>query len=79
MVSDVMDSTSTLLVWSVLILVLMEYGLGHVSNLLLFLWVLILVLMEYGLGQPGRGSRQAPADDVLILVLMEYGLGQPKP
>ena len=38
----------------VLILVLMEYGLGHLMNNSKFglYTVLILVLMEYGLGQP---------------------------
>ena len=62
----------------VLILVLMEYGLG--LPLLRPMYstmngVLILVLMEYGLGRGqglllSRGYRL-----VLILVLMEYGLG----
>ena len=67
-----------MVVWgvTVLILVLMEYGLREVvkttstyDNSV----VLILVLMEYGL-RVLTTHDPSLAPDVLILVLMEYGL-----
>ena len=61
----------------VLILVLMEYGLGAVTVTLVKVErdeVLILVLMEYGLGDI-REEYDNERSPVLILVLMEYGLG----
>ena len=70
------DKAALLNYFNVLILVLMEDGLG-LSQACIFLTrlVLILVLMEDGLGQCGNchidGDR-----GVLILVLMEDGLGQ---
>ena len=65
----------------VLILVLMEYGLGPYGALSFssMVEVLILVLMEYGLGRKMRAFMKFMLVVVLILVLMEYGLGQPKP
>ena len=62
--------------WSVLILILMEYG---QNNIMVFtkkvLFVLILILMEYG------QNEQAPDGSciyaVLILILMEYGQNNP--
>ena len=62
----------------VLILVLMEYGLGQridANNSKSYYYVLILVLMEYGLGLQQLPRYRCKLRYVLILVLMEYGLG----
>ena len=63
----------------VLILLLMEYGLGpdKKGEYAAKFWVLILLLMEYGLGRGAVAVETTPAADVLILLLMEYGLGLP--
>ena len=69
---DVSDICST-----VLILVLMEYGLREIVELLntaVKRAVLILVLMEYGLRANCRFNIYKTKAYVLILVLMEYGL-----
>ena len=66
-----------ILLLGVLILVLMEDGLGPWEDLTKWAneTVLILVLMEDGLGQKNNNPI-AEALHVLILVLMEDGLGQ---
>ena len=59
----------------VLILVVVEYGLGLLKTHYLSQFaVLILVVVEYGLGQ-ALATGTAKLDDVLILVVVEYGLG----
>ena len=61
----------------VLILVLVEFGLGDqtMETIQINDDVLILVLVEFGLGEPaGRGI--ATQLLVLILVLVEFGLGE---
>ena len=60
---------------TVLILILLEYGLQRRSNCdtAILRGVLILILLEYGLQRPGNWpERQKCA--VLILILLEYGL-----
>ena len=61
----------------VLILVLMEYGLGPFRRFSerIGMAVLILVLMEYGLGLSVILADDSELERVLILVLIEYGLG----
>ena len=76
MVSDMRRISFCVSCWAVLILVLMEYGLGpKLADLEEGTdYVLILVLMEYGLGQRTL-FLYGTLIVVLILVLMEYGLG----
>ena len=60
----------------VLILVLLEDGLGEGLIVSYFVFVLILVLVEDGLGDNENINVRANQPDVLILVLVEDGLGE---
>ncbi len=62
---------------TVLILILLEYGLRQVVHEIaeIFVNVLILILLEYGL-RPKYGKVGSLGRTVLILILLEYGLRQ---
>ena len=64
---------------AVLILVLVDVGLGHeaVRNVMFERFVLILVLVDVGLGH-GAAALSAVFTAVLILVLVDVGLGLPR-
>ena len=76
MVSDTHACVNKTLPDTVLILVLMEYGLWPRKEAPwgLSSTVLILVLMEYGLWPEPKDAKGMRELAVLILVLMEYGL-----
>ena len=77
LVSDVPVPGTFLLVWPVLILVLVDVGLGHDAELRKYTTLeggLIRVLVDVGLGL----SKRRPVHEactVLILVLVDVGLG----
>ena len=77
MVSETITLISTVTQRTVLILVLLEDGLGVRNNLPIkrIVKVLILVLLEDGLGDYSFADTTLEAQNVLILVLLEDGLG----
>ena len=76
MVCDAMNIFSSLRVYAVLILILLEYGLRHKFEFRLDNEndVLILILLEYGLRHCRENDKGNLCAYVLILILLEYGL-----
>ncbi len=78
MVSELMKTQTMYIEVNVLILVLVEDGLGVSNNMIILRqkeYVLILVLVEDGLGVGCIWDDQDTVLIVLILVLVEDGLG----